>query len=246
MASIATREMRSKSSGVSQQNDTGNDASGVSRFSLVAGVSGIAFVVLLVGPLFAFGLGPSPAAGPTDVASYYAQHASVLQSIQVLRAFSTVFFLVFLAGLWDTLQRQARLAAIGVVAAGVTLTGTGLVLYSARQAIALNATQIQDPAVVQTIRDFSNALETFSTLPLAVLVVLTSWVLIGSRGGARWIGRAGLAIAVLLMLAGVGAIVGFLRPLGAVAFLVSSLWLVAVAVTLVFGGLQARGAASAE
>src|SRR6266581_6550749 len=229
MASIATREMRSKSSGVSQQNDTGNDASGVSRFSLVAGVSGIAFVVLLVGPLFAFGLGPSPAAGPTDVASYYAQHASVLQSIQVLRAFSTVFFLVFLAGLWDTLQRQARLAAIGVVAAGVTLTGTGLVLYSARQAIALNATQIQDPAVVQTIRDFSNALETFSSMPLAVLVVLTSWGLLGIRGVGRWIGWAGGPVVLLLLLAGVSATSAFLKPIGVIAFLFASIWLAVLA-----------------
>src|SRR6266581_6743113 len=216
MSSIAASEP------ISRAMETTPNANRTSRLSLIAGLSGIIFVVLLVGPLFAFGLGPSPTSGPGDVAGYYAQHAGVLQTIQVLRASSTLFFLVFLAGLSELIRRQARFTALsaGVIAAGVTVAGIDVVLYAARQAIALNAAQIQDPAVVQTIRDFSNALETFSTLPLAVLVVLTSWVLIGSRGGARWIGRAGLAIAVLLMLAGVGAIVGFLRPLGAVAFLV--------------------------
>jgi hypothetical protein len=104
------------------------------------------------------------------VAGYYAQNAGVLQTIQVLRASSTLFFLVFLAGLSELFYRQSRFSALaaGVIAAGVTDAGIDVVLYAARQAIALNAAQIQDPAVVQTIRDFSNALETFSSMPLAV------------------------------------------------------------------------------
>ena len=81
-------------------------------------------------------------------------------------------------------------------------------------------------------RDFSNSLEPFSCVPLAVLVALGggSWsAAVAARG--RLVGW-GLAIAALLMLAGAGAIVGFLRPLGAMAFLVSSLWFVVVAITL--------------
>jgi hypothetical protein len=73
----------------------------------------------------------------------------------------------------------------------VTVAGIDVVLYTARQSIALNAAQIQGPAVVQTIRDFSNALETFSSMPLAVLVVLTSWGLVGIHGVGRWIGWVG-------------------------------------------------------
>jgi hypothetical protein len=215
---------------------------GADSFSLVAGVSGILWILLLVGPLFGFGLGPSPTSGPGDVAAYYAQHAAVLQRIQVLRACSTLFFLVFLAGLWEVLQRQARSAApaLGVVAAGVSVAGIGLVQYAARQAIALNANRLQDPAVVQTIRDATNALDTFSAFPLAVVVGLTSWVLLGSRGGARWIGRAGLLVTVLLVVGGVGAISEFLRPLGATGFLVSSVWLLVVAALLLTWGVRAR------
>src|SRR5438270_11052132 len=115
MSSIAASEPISRAMEFTNANHT-------SRLSLIAGLSGIIFVVLLVGPLFAFGLGPSPTSGPGDVASYYAHHAGVLQTIQVLRASSTLFFLVFLAGLSELIHRQARFTALsaGVIAAGVT------------------------------------------------------------------------------------------------------------------------------
>src|SRR5437588_11954240 len=102
MSSIAVSEP------ISRAMQTTLNAERTSRLSLIAGLSGIIFVVLLVGPLFVFGLGPSPTSGPGDVASYYAQHAGVLQTIQVLRASSTLFFLVFLAGLSELIRRQAR------------------------------------------------------------------------------------------------------------------------------------------
>jgi hypothetical protein len=246
MASITTPATAGRSSAGSTAGGAGVVERGADSFSLLAGVSGILSVLLLVGPLFGFGLGPSPTSGPGDVAAYYAQHAGVLQRIQVLRACSTFFFLVFLAGLGDVLRRQARSAApaLGVLAAGVSVAGIGLVQYAARQAIALNATQLQDPAVVQTIRDVTNALDTFSAFPLAVLVGLTSWILLGSRGGARWIGRAGLLIAVLLVVGGVGALSEFLRPLGATGLLVSSVWLLVVAALLLTWGVRARRLAS--
>ena len=228
MSSIAALEP------VSRAMETTPNANRTSRLSLIAGLSGISFVVLLVGPLFAFGLGPSPTSGPGDVAGYYAQHAGVLQTIQVLRASSTIFFLVFLAGLSELIRRQARFTALsaGVIAAGVTVAGIDVVLYAARQTIALNAAQIQDPAVVQTIRDFSNALETFSSMPLAVLVVLTSLGLVAMRGPGRWIGWAGAPVALLLLLGGVSATSAFLKPIGVVAFLFASIWLAVLAIWL--------------
>ena len=228
MSSIAALEP------VSRAMETTPNANRTSRLSLIAGLSGISFVVLLVGPLFAFGLGPSPTSGPGDVAGYYAQNAGVLQTIQVLRASSTLFFLVFLAGLSELVHRQSRFSALaaGVIAAGVTVAGIDVVLYAARQAIALNAAQIQDPAVVQTIRDFSNALETFSSMPLAVLVVLTSLGLVAMRGPGRWIGWAGAPVALLLLLGGVSATSAFLKPIGVVAFLFASIWLAVLAIWL--------------
>jgi hypothetical protein len=168
------------------------------------------------------------------VARYYAEHAEVLQNIQALRAASTLFFLVFLAGLSELVYHHARSMALsaGVLAAGVTVAAINVVLCAARQAIALNAVQIQDPSVVQTIRDFSNALETLSSMPLAVLVVLTIWGLLHSQGARLWIGWAGLPVAVLLVLAGISPMIAFLQPLGVIAFLLASLWLLALAIWL--------------
>lgn len=217
----------------SQTTEVTDTRKGAPAFSRVAGVGGIVFVVLLVGPLFAFGLGPSPISGPGDVARYYAEHAQVLQSIQVLRASSTLFFLIFLAGLSELIYREAGSTALsaGVIGAGVTVGGIQVVLYAARQAIALNAAQIQDPAVVQTIRDFSNALDTFSSMPLAVLVVLTIWGLLQIRGGGL-LGWAGLPVAVLLLLGGISPLIAFLKPLGVIAFLLASPWLAVLAIWL--------------
>ena len=97
MASVTSPEMHTQSSVVAPAFEGDADS-----LSLIAGISGLVFVLLLVGPLFGFGLGPSPTSGPSDVAAYYAQHAGVLQSIQLLRACSTVFFLAFLGGLWTS------------------------------------------------------------------------------------------------------------------------------------------------
>jgi hypothetical protein len=249
MESIATGEPNSGSRVVSRAEETSNVGGAAGRFSLVAGISGIVFVLLYVGPLFGFSLAPSPTSGPSDVAAYYAQHAADLQSIQFLRALSTVFFLMFLTGLWRVLQGiEARPDALatGVVAAGVTIASMGLVLYAARQAITLNATQLQDPAVVQTIRDFSNAIDVFTLFPVAVLVALTSWILLGSRGGSRWIGQAGILVVGLLVLGTLGAIIGPLRPLGVIGFLVSNLWLAALAILLCVRGFQTGRPAAAR
>src|SRR5207302_10694988 len=130
MSSIAASEP------ISRAMESSTNANHTSRLSLIAGLSGIIFVVLLVGPLFVFGLGPSPTSGPGDVAGYYAQHAGVLQTIQVLRASSTLFFLLFLAVLAELVRRQARFTALpaGVLAAGVTVAGIDAVLYAARLA----------------------------------------------------------------------------------------------------------------
>jgi len=91
MSSIAATEP------ISRAMESTTNANHTSRLSLIAGLSGIIFVVLLVGPLFAFGLAPSPTTGPGDVAQYYAEHTGALQTIQVLRTSSSLFFLVFLA-----------------------------------------------------------------------------------------------------------------------------------------------------
>jgi hypothetical protein len=53
---------------------------------------------VIVGPLFAFGLAPSPTTGPSNVARYYAEHTGVLQSIQVLRGLRPPSFWSFWLG----------------------------------------------------------------------------------------------------------------------------------------------------
>jgi hypothetical protein len=230
-------------SGAPDADGIGDVAAG---FSLVAGVSGLVFLLLFLGPLFGFALGPSPASGPADVAAYYARHGSTLQSIQFLRALATVFFLVFLAGLWGALRRvegRSGAAATGVVAAGVVMAAIGLVLFAARQSIALNAAQLQDPAVVQAIRDFANALEAFTSVPAAVLVVLASWILLGGRGAGRRIGQAGFPVAALLLLGPASTVSGALRPFGPAGFLASNLWLAALALLLSARAVRHRAAA---
>ena len=54
MASVAATDPMLRATEIEDPRPSGT------RFSLVAGASGIVFVGLLVGPLFAFGLAPSP------------------------------------------------------------------------------------------------------------------------------------------------------------------------------------------
>src|SRR5918911_1746262 len=125
MASVATGDWETQKARSPAASTAGQREPLQRRLYLVAGISGLAFVLLWVGPLFAFSLGPSPSTGPRDVAAYYAQHESVLLRIQYLRALATVFMLVVLAGLWDLLRRgEARATA---PAAFTTLPVAGLV-----------------------------------------------------------------------------------------------------------------------
>ena len=244
MASVATGDWETQKARSPAASTAGQREPPQRRLYLVAGISGLAFVLLWVGPLFAFSLGPSPSTGPRDVAAYYAQHESVLLRIQYLRALATVFMLVFLAGLGDLLRQvdaRASAPATGVVAAGATAAALGLVLYAARSSIALNAAQLQDPAVVQTIRDLTNALDAFSSLPVAALVGLTSWTLLATRGAARRIGQAGIVVAALLLvLSSATAGIMSLRPLGAAGFLLSALWLAALSLLLFVHGVAGK------
>jgi hypothetical protein len=127
-----------------------------------------------------------------------------------------------------------------VIAAGATIAGIGLVVYAARQSLALNAGQLQDPAMVQTIRDFATGLEAFTPLPLTALALLTSWVLLNGGGANRRIGQVGFVVSTVLLLGAFGAGGGPLRTLGPVGFLAAVLWLAALAVHMIVCARRGR------
>jgi hypothetical protein len=204
-----------------------------SRWGLVAGFGGIAFVFLFLQPLFS--ATPSPLSGPPSTAPVFVQHQDLPHLIQSLRAFGAVGFLVLLVGLQAMLRRVeggAGMLTTTVVVAGVMAVATGVVTHVARQAIQEHATAIQDPAVVQTIQDLADAAETFTSVLLAELVGLASWVLLGSRGATHWIGWAGLFGAPLLLVGAVSLITGPL-PFPAVELLGYTLWFGALTITMV-------------
>ncbi len=121
----------------------------VGPVNLVAGISGIAFVVLYAGPLAL--LPPSPTTGPADVAAYYEHNQRVLELVQVLRALAIPAFFLFLAGLVSILRRLEGATGsltIAAAASGGALMAIASVSVAMRWSITLDAAKLASPLAV--------------------------------------------------------------------------------------------------
>jgi len=147
-------------------------------------------------------LPPAPTSGPEDLAAYYIQHGEALRQVQLIGGLGAVCLLLFVSGLGRTLGRlqgTPSQLAVGVVLAGVAVASMSLTANAATLSIVLNDGRVENPGVVQTLHDFTNSIEILMSLPLAVVVALTSWVLVRGHGAVHWIALVGIPMAVLLV-----------------------------------------------
>ncbi len=213
-----------------------------SKRELVFGMSGIVFVIALFAAFSVAGPRLTTTASAQAVAAYYIQNQRPLQLAQSLRVLASLVFFVFLAGLWALVKQTdagSGERAAGVLAAGVATPILTLVVIAARLTLTMHAGQIQDAAVVRLVRDFAQVLEMASFYPFAVVVGLGSWTLWGTRGATRWIGLAGVALALLVLVGVVGSLVGIaLTGLAMIGLLGCLAWVLAISIVMTLRGAQ--------
>lgn len=187
-------------------------------------------------------LPPPPVFGtPTrEIIAYYTTYGSVFVIVTYLGIVSTGFFLVFLAYLHSIVKQPGEptksLTALALCAgsiwAAIFLIFSGLILSF--PALAANAS---DAAILQAFSDLTDIGFAANFMPAALLVSAVAMMLVGSVWIPHWIGFAGLAVALLQLLASLSLIIrsGPFAAAGLIyniAFTAFVLWMLALSVLL--------------
>ncbi|MDQ3738214.1 MAG: hypothetical protein M3337_03495, partial [Actinomycetota bacterium] len=169
--------------------------------------------------------------GPAqEIAAYFAdRQGGHLANAFLVVLGASVFYPWFLASLWRAMRRiegDDGICAPAALVGGITLLGPLLLQATAWGAAALQAGEHRDPAVAAALFDLGNMAFLLFPIPAVVLVVGTT---LADRQGSllpRWLARAGLPLAVVM----VAATWFGLAP---ASFALFGLWLTIVAVVLI-------------
>ena len=191
------------------QEGTTLTASGAPRIQLPSIASRWWVVVGLSGALYALAVEVSnllgstiSAAGYQQPAAYYAAYHEVMPVAHFFGAFGSVVELVFVVGLRAWLARVQPVSFVvvnGVALAGATAASLSLTVNAVDLSLPLYAGRIQDALLLRVLSDFTSATDSLITLPISLLIALTSWALLQNGGALRLIGWAGLFVARLLV-----------------------------------------------
>jgi hypothetical protein len=208
----------------------------------IGGICGILFVVLVVPSFLSPPDTPVAPSGPQDVIDYFnGRQDGILIFNGLLLIFAAFFFLWFLGVLQDVL-RSAEGEGYGF--SSVSLAG-GLLFIAL--VVAGAAVEIVYPATLARFENFqqdaqlgflslalSGWMYRFAFVGMSVLIAATSAVTLRTGILPGWLAWAGFAV----------ALVALLRFLGPLSAWVPLLWVVAVSVLMLTGGLRTRTARS--
>jgi len=182
---------------------------------------------------------PNSAAPAREIASYFADHrGGHISDAFLVVVGGFVLYPWFLASLWRAVRRvegDDGICAPAALVGGVTLLGPLLLIATAWGAAALQAGEHRDPVVATALLDLGNMAFVLFPLPAIVLIVATT---LAARPGVLlpgWLARAGLPVAAVMMATA-------FRGLTQVSFVLFCLWLVLVAIVLIWrtGPLMAK------
>jgi hypothetical protein len=218
----------------------------------LAGVSGVAFVVLSLAIAVTAPLPPSLASSGADIVSYYTAHqggflfGNYLGALAILPAFVLVVYLATAVRNSETEGGQIWLLIIVANASALTVA---MVLFALLQAAAVVAPGAP-PQTAKAISDSANMLFGFSFLPTGAGTAALAWGFLSTPGLSRRIGWTGIAVAALALISSLGTLIvsgplaagGIVSIVALVAFVAWFLW---ISVTLLATpGQEARSLAA--
>ncbi len=216
--------------------------SGLDRLGLACGVAAAAAYVAAATLFVAMILPKMPpmdAPAAARVAFYASMHGNAAyQCISYLGELQLVLLIPFFGGLLGVLRRaegETGALSLTVFAAGVALAILGPVAILIEDHLLLGlAAAGADAAVVTAIDGLVPLAIALGGFPQALVLAGTAVLLPRHALGPRWLARLGHAIAVL-SLVGTGTLVsGAMFPVSHVASLLARLWLLALALVLLW------------
>ena len=205
----------------------------------LAGVSGVAFVVLSLAIAATAPLPPSLASSGADIVSYYSAHqggfllGNYLGAVAILPAYLLV---VYLAIAVRDAEPEGGHIWLLIILTNISSLSVAMVLFALLQAAAVVAPGAP-PQTAKAISDSANMVFGFSFLPTGAATAALAWGLLATSSLSRPIGWAGIGVTALLLIASGGTLVlsgpltagGVVTVVALVAFVA---WLLWISVTL--------------
>ena len=171
----------------------------------LAAVGGLLFGLLFTLHHVLQGAGPVDST-PAQVAAYDTAHRGALLGSEVALGVGLLAFLVFLAPLVTLVRRAGQESlAVALLVAGTVFLALSFVSTAAETAL-VGVADRQEPAAVVAL----NELQGRTPVVWAVTALVTTLSLAARRTGLlpRWLGTAGLVLAVVFLLASAASLVG--------------------------------------
>ena len=202
-------------------------------------IGGIIFSVLQIGSLIYFASLVFPEMGSPEATeqhlAFYTQHGEVLRLGNYLLMLPLPFFLLFLGGLYSVLHRAEgdnSTLTSGAIASGA-IFAILWPLSGVLNNIGIDIAQTGgDKATIVALDAIGPYMLALSTLPRTVLLAATSVVLLRSQLTSRWLGWAGLGLALVSLVGSATLIQAGLFPLLAISTLLFELWILALSAIL--------------
>jgi hypothetical protein len=206
------------------------------RPSRLAGVLGIAYVILVVVNIAGFNGGnpPDPHATAQQIAATYSAHRVGYMLGPFLDSFGSLLLIGFFYQLARRLEPDGGILSTLVIAGAILATALDLLwaaaLGTAVQLAVLNA----DAESVKAMVYVSQGILWIIGTPLAVALIALGYLAVVSRGLPGWIGWTALVIGVLAVLAVIAAAVtSSASGITFGAYILSLLWTLATAIYLI-------------
>ena len=170
----------------------------------IAAAAGGLFVLAQLGSTAAAGGPPPNGDDPlAQLVGHYHDHFQALLLSDYLFGISVAFLLVFVAGLRVAVWREGDGGVLpGAVLAGGLVGGAMMLVDGAAEStVGFAATHGGGDALVLALFELSKIVFGFMAVPLCVLVGATSLAVLSGAFAPRWMGLAGIAVALVLLVA---------------------------------------------
>ena len=203
----------------------------------LAGVSGIGFVLLMLGRVFFSPDGGDPNDSAATIAAKVALHSTGLLADHAAGGFAAILLVLFAAGLCDHLRERgaptlARAAFGGAIAIFAVVT----IEHALGSALAYSIADGGDLALVRAFYDTDFIVEALARFPMALFVGATTVAALRTGAFSRTLARAGIATATLQLIGGIAVghagLLALNGPASVLSLLAFVFWSLAVAVSL--------------
>jgi hypothetical protein len=203
----------------------------------LAGVSGIGFVLLMLGRVFLSPDGGDPTDSAATIVAKVAPHSTGLLADHAAGGIAALLLVLFAAGLCDYLrERGAAGLARTAFGAVIALFAVVTIEHALGSALAYGIAAAGDHAVGRAFADADFIVEALARFPMALFVGATAVASLHTGALSRTLAGTGIAVAALQLVGGIAighaGLLALNGPASVLSLLAFVFWSLAVAISM--------------